>query len=68
MQINHKADAIDKMLDSDFVFTDYDGTVMSKGQFLESIRDTSNQLTVEASMSLNRTASSMGRTNANRQS
>ena len=49
MQINHDADAMEKMLDNDFVLTDYDGTVMSKGQFLASIRDRSNQLTVEAS-------------------
>ena len=49
MQINHDADAMEKMLDSDFVFTDYDGKVMSKSQFLTSIRDRSNQLTVEAS-------------------
>jgi len=49
MQISHDADAMAKMLDSDFVLTDYDGTVMSKGQFLASIRDTSNQLTVEVS-------------------
>ena len=49
MQINHDADAMGKMLDSDFVLTDYDGTVMSKGQFLESIRDKSTQLTVEVS-------------------
>ncbi len=49
MQINHDADAMGKMLDSDFVLTDYDGTVMSKGQFLASVRDTSNQLTVEVS-------------------
>ncbi|HEV1995485.1 MAG TPA: nuclear transport factor 2 family protein [Candidatus Acidoferrum sp.] len=49
MQIKHDADAMGKMLDSDFVLTDYDGTVMSKTQFLESIRDTSNQLTVEVS-------------------
>jgi hypothetical protein len=49
MQVNHDADAMDKMLDSDFVLTDFDGTVMSKRQFLESIRDRSNQLTVEAS-------------------
>jgi ketosteroid isomerase-like protein len=49
MQINHDADAMGKMLDSDFVLTDYDGTVMSKGQFLASIRDSSNQLTVEVS-------------------
>lgn len=49
MQVNHDADAMDKMLDTDFVLTDYDGTVMSKAQFLQSIRDKSNQLTVEAS-------------------
>lgn len=49
IQVNHDADAMDKMLDSDFVLTDYDGTVMSKNQFLESIRDRSNQLTVEGS-------------------
>ena len=49
MQMNHDAEAMRKMLDTDFVFTDYDGTVMSKAQFLESIRDTSNQLSVEVS-------------------
>jgi ketosteroid isomerase-like protein len=49
MQINHEADAMGKMLDSDFVLTDYDGTVMSKGQFLASIRDKSTQLNVEVS-------------------
>jgi ketosteroid isomerase-like protein len=49
MQLNHDADAMGKLLDDDFVFTDYDGTVMSKAQFLESIRDKSYQLTVEAS-------------------
>jgi ketosteroid isomerase-like protein len=49
MQLNHDAEAMGKLLDEDFVFTDYDGTVMSKEQFLESIRDKSYQLTVEAS-------------------
>ena len=49
MQINHDADAMGKMLDSDFVLTDYDGTVYSKGQFLATIRDKSTQLTVEVS-------------------
>src|SRR5580704_575888 len=49
MQLNHDADAMGKLLDEDFVFTDYDGTVMSKEQFLESIRDESYQLTIEAS-------------------
>ena len=49
MQINHDADAMGNMLDSDYVFTDYDGSVMSKSQFLATIRDTSTQLTVEVS-------------------
>jgi ketosteroid isomerase-like protein len=49
MQINHDADAMGKLLDSDFVLTDYDGTVMSKAQFLASIRDKSTQLTAEVS-------------------
>jgi ketosteroid isomerase-like protein len=49
MQINHDADAMGTMLDSDFVLTDYDGSVMSKAQFLASIRAKSNQLTVEVS-------------------
>ena len=49
MQINHDADTMEKLLDSDFVLTDYDGTVKSKAQFLASIRDNSTQLTVEVS-------------------
>ena len=48
MQINHDAEAMGTMLDCDFVLTDYDGSVMSKAQFL-SIRDKSNQLAVEVS-------------------
>jgi len=49
IQINHDADAMAKMLDKDFVLTDYDGSVMNKAQFLASIRDSANQLTVEVS-------------------
>lgn len=49
IQINHDSDAMSKMLDPDFVFTDYDGTVMNKEQFLASIRDPANQLAVEVS-------------------
>jgi len=37
------------MLHPDFVFTDYDGAVMAKPQFLASIRDMSNTLTLEVS-------------------
>ena len=49
MQINHDADAMGKMLDEDYVFTDYDGNVMSRAQFLATIRDKSTQITVEVS-------------------
>jgi ketosteroid isomerase-like protein len=48
-QRNHDAEAMGKMLHPDFVFTDYDGTVMSKPAFLASIRDPNNKLTVETS-------------------
>ena len=49
MQIAHDADAMEKMLDPDFILTDYDGSVLTKGQFLASIRDKSNQLSSEVS-------------------
>ena len=49
MQVAHDANAMDQMLDPDFVLTDYDGSVLTKGLFLASIRDKSNQLTVEVS-------------------
>jgi ketosteroid isomerase-like protein len=52
MQINHDADAMGKMLDPDYVFTDYDGTVLNRGQFLATIRDTTVQLTVEVSQDM----------------
>ena len=48
-QISHDATAMGSMLHADFVFTDYDGTVMSKAQFLASIRDSSNTLSQEVS-------------------
>ena len=48
-QISHDATAMGSMLHPDFVFTDYDGTVMSKPQFLASIRDSSNTLSLEVS-------------------
>src|ERR1700731_818500 len=47
IQIAHDADAMEKMLDDDFVLTDFDGSVLNKAQFLVTIRDKSNQLTVE---------------------
>lgn len=48
-QKNHDANAMAGMLHPDFVFTDYDGTVMTKPQFLASIRDASNTLSLEVS-------------------
>ena len=48
-QMSHDANAMAGMLHSDFVFTDYDGTVMTKPQFLASISDTSNTLSLEIS-------------------
>ena len=52
-QMNHDANAMGSMLHPDFVFTDYDGTVMDKTQFLASIRDSSNTLTLEVSDDMN---------------
>jgi ketosteroid isomerase-like protein len=52
MQIAHDADAMDQLLDPDFVLTDYDGAVLNKAQFLASLRDRSNQLTVEVSQDM----------------
>jgi ketosteroid isomerase-like protein len=49
MQLHRDAVAMEKILDPDFVLTDYDGSVLSKAQFLDSIRDPSDQLTVEVS-------------------
>jgi len=49
MQLHHDAGAMEKILDADFVLTDYGGAVLSKSQFLASIRDVSDQLTVEVS-------------------
>jgi ketosteroid isomerase-like protein len=48
-QINHDATAMGSMLHPDFVFTDFDGTVMSKARFLASIRDLSNKVILEVS-------------------
>src|SRR5882762_9685304 len=49
MQLNHDAAAMEKMLDEDFVLTDYDGSLLNKSQFLESIKDPSIKLTLEMS-------------------
>jgi ketosteroid isomerase-like protein len=52
IQIAHDANAMEQMLDPDFVLTDYDGSVQDRAQFLASIRDKSNQLTVEVSQDM----------------
>src|SRR5712671_4488719 len=52
MQMAHDANAMEQMLDPDFVLTDYDGSVFDKAQFLASIRDKSNQLTAEVSQDM----------------
>jgi ketosteroid isomerase-like protein len=52
IQIAHDADAMDKMLDDDFVLTDFDGSVLNKAQFLATIRDKSNQLTLETTQDM----------------
>ncbi len=49
MQLNHDAAAMEKMIDDDFVLTDYDGTLLDKKQFLDSIKDMSIKLTQEMS-------------------
>lgn len=52
MQIKHDAEAMGQMLDPNFVLTDYDGTIMSKGQFLASVKDMSYVLTTEVSQDM----------------
>ena len=49
MQLNHDATAMEKMIDENFVLTDYDGSLLNKAQFLASIKDPSVQLTQEMS-------------------
>jgi ketosteroid isomerase-like protein len=49
MQLAHDADSMAKILDNDFILTDYDGALLNKTQFLNSVRDSSNQLSVEVS-------------------
>jgi ketosteroid isomerase-like protein len=53
-QLSHDAKAMATMLHPDFVFTDYDGTVMTKVQRLDSIRDTTLVLEVSDDMKLHR--------------
>jgi len=52
IQIAHDADAMGNMLDEDFVLTDFDGSVLNKSQFLVTIRDKSNQLSLEVTQDM----------------
>ena|SRR5215813_1996668 len=38
-QLHHDADAVGQLLPEGYVYTDYDGTVMNKKQFLEDLKD-----------------------------
>src|SRR5258708_28031253 len=45
-QIHHDANALSSLLPETFVYTDYDGTVMTKTQFLADMKDTSYRATL----------------------
>lgn len=45
-QLQHDAAALDRLLPDTFVYTDYDGTVMNKSQFLADMKDPSYQATL----------------------
>jgi ketosteroid isomerase-like protein len=52
IQMKHDGAAMEQLVDADFVLTDYDGTVMNKGQFLASVKDMSYVYTVEVSQDM----------------
>jgi hypothetical protein len=45
-QLHHDASALDGLLPATFVYTDIDGTVMNKSQFLTDLRDPGYQATL----------------------
>ena len=47
-QLHHNSTAVASMLPETFIYTDYDGTVMNKTQFLADLKDTSYQATMVA--------------------
>jgi ketosteroid isomerase-like protein len=47
-QLNHDAKALRELVADSFVYTDYDGTVLNKQQFLADIRDPSYKPTLVA--------------------
>lgn len=52
VQMKHDAEAMGQLLDPNFVLTDYDGTIMSKGEFLASVKDMSYIFTTEVSQDM----------------
>jgi hypothetical protein len=47
-QMHHDAAVLDEMVPSTFVYTDYDGTVMNKAQFLADLEDPDYRATLVA--------------------
>jgi ketosteroid isomerase-like protein len=47
-QLHHDAQALDTLVGDSFTYTDYDGTVMDKRQFLDDIKDPSYRATLIA--------------------
>jgi hypothetical protein len=47
-QLHHDAKALQDLIGESFIYTDYDGTVMNKGQFLLDLKDPSYRATLIA--------------------
>jgi ketosteroid isomerase-like protein len=47
-QLHHDAKAVSNLVSDGFVYTDYDGTVMNKGQFLADLKDPDYRATLIA--------------------
>jgi hypothetical protein len=45
-QLHHNSTVVASMIPDTFIYTDYDGTVMNKTQFLADLKDTSYQATM----------------------
>jgi ketosteroid isomerase-like protein len=45
-QLHHDADAVGQLLPASYVYTDYDGTVMNKSQFLDDLKDPNYKATL----------------------
>jgi hypothetical protein len=46
--LRHDGDALSHLLPETFVYTDYDGTVMNKSQFLSNLKDPANQTSTDS--------------------